>query len=194
MIKRICIFCGSSTGNKPVYVEAARAVGRLIVEKKLGIVYGGGSVGLMGALADEALAQGGDVIGVIPQALFDKELGHAGLHKLHIVESMHKRKSMMADLADAFLALPGGFGTFEELFEIITWSQLGIHAKPVGLLNVAGYYDPLLEMCDQTIGEGFVRQEDRMRIISHSEPDTLINQLLTAQVPETAKWLRPAQA
>ena len=134
------------------------------------------------------------MVGVIPRALFEKELGHSSLHRLHVVESMHERKALMADLADAFLALPGGFGTFEEFFEILTWSQLGIHRKPVGLLNVSEYYDPLLKMCDQALSNGFLRTEDRSRIISHSDPQALIELLLTTEVPETTKWLRPAQA
>lgn len=193
MVKRVCIFCGSSSGILAEYKDAAVSTAQCLVNKGIGVVYGGGSVGLMGAVADAVLAAGGDIIGVIPKALFEKELGHSGLHRLHVVESMHERKALMADIADAFIALPGGFGTFEEFFEILTWSQLGIHRKPVGLLNTRGYYDALIKMCDHAMNEGFLRPEDRSRIISTTDPETLVNLVLTTEVPETTKWLRPAQ-
>ena len=138
-MKRVCVFCGSSIGAKPAYAEAARNMGRLIAERRIGLVYGGGNVGLMGVIADAALEAGGEVIGVIPLALADREIAHTGLTQLHIVDSMHTRKAMMAELSDAFIAMPGGVGTFEELFEAITWTQLGLHRKPCGLLNVDGF-------------------------------------------------------
>lgn len=194
MVKSICIFCGSASGKHPVYSAAASSVGKLLAERGIEIVYGGGSIGLMGVLADQVLEVGGKITGVIPRALFDKELGHSGLHKLHVVESMHERKAMMASLSDAFLALPGGFGTFEEFFEIITWSQLGIHKKPFGLLNTAGYYDPLLRMCDQAVAEGFIDPQDRARIVSHGEPEVLVRNLLSTQVPPTTRWLRESES
>lgn len=181
------------TGNQPVYREAAETIARLLAERKLGLVYGGGHVGMMGALADAVLEAGGDVIGVIPKALFDKELAHDGLHRLHVVDSMHERKALMADLSDAFIGLPGGFGTFEEFFEIITWSQLGLHRKPCGLLNVGGYYDLLLQMCDHAVASGFVRADDRARILSETDPERLLDLMLAHKVPATTKWIRSAE-
>src|SRR6516164_2274986 len=148
MLKRICVFCGSSVGDRPIYLQAALELGRAIAERRLGLVYGGGHIGLMGVLADAVLSGGGEVIGVIPQALVDRELAHTGVTELRVVETMHQRKALMADLSDGFLALPGGFGTGDELFEILTWAQLGLHAKPIGVLNVGGYFDPLLAWLD----------------------------------------------
>src|SRR5262249_49799865 len=145
-----CVFCGSKTGSRPVYADQAHKLARLLVARGVGLVFGGGHIGLMGVLADEVLHAGGEAIGVIPQPLVDKELAHRGLTKLHVCDSMHQRKALMADLSDAFAALPGGFGTADELFEILTWSQLGLHAKPVGLLNTGGFFDPLLTWLDQT--------------------------------------------
>ncbi|MFO0929845.1 MAG: TIGR00730 family Rossman fold protein [Gemmataceae bacterium] len=147
--RAVCVFCGSSTGNRVEYTDAARALGRALSERGLTLVYGAGDIGLMGLLADAVLETGGRVIGVIPRALVDRELGHNGLTELHVVETMHQRKALMADRADAFLALPGGFGTGDELFEILTWAQLGIHTRPIGLVNVAGYFDPLLAWIDR---------------------------------------------
>jgi uncharacterized protein (TIGR00730 family) len=157
MMRSVCVYCGSSFGNRRDYADAARAFGRALVDAKLTLVYGGGRVGLMGTVADAVLDAGGHAIGVIPQLLLDKEVGHRGLPELHVVANMHERKKMMADLADAFVALPGGAGTFEELFEVYTWAQLGYHHKPIGLLNVVGYYDPLLAMLRHTADEGFMR-------------------------------------
>ena len=154
--RTICVFCGSNLGIRPVYRAAAERLASLLLQRGIELIYGGGNVGLMGVLADTMLAQGGRVIGVIPQSLLAREVGHRGLTKLHVVSSMHERKALMADLSDAFLALPGGFGTFEEFCEIVTWSQLGIHQKPCGLLNVDGYYDPLLRLFDHAVGEGFL--------------------------------------
>src|SRR4051812_49148308 len=150
---RVCVFCGSNPGARPEYAAAARAVGRALAERGRGLVYGGGNVGLMGVCADAALAAGGEVIGVIPDALQTAEVAHGGLTRLHVVRTMHERKALMADLSDAFAALPGGFGTLDELFEILTWAQLGIHAKPVAILNVAGFFDPLLAMLDHQTAE-----------------------------------------
>src|SRR3954447_20301237 len=156
---RLCVFCGSSKGRLPVYAEGARLLGRAMVRAGLGLVFGAGHVGLMGVLADAVLAAGGEAVGVIPQALVDRELAHRRLTALHIVDTMHQRKALMADLSDAFLALPGGFGTLDELFEILTWAQLGIHAKPIGLLNVGGFFDLLLTWVRHATTEGFIRQQ-----------------------------------
>src|SRR5215469_12575323 len=155
-MQRICVFCGSSSGSQPIYAEMARAVGEELAGRGLGVVYGGSSIGLMGALADAALAAGGEVIGVLPRGLFRREVAHKNLTELHEVGSMHERKALMADFADGFIALPGGLGTFDELFEITTWAQIGLHTKPIGLLNVAGYFAPLLALLDHATAEGFV--------------------------------------
>jgi uncharacterized protein (TIGR00730 family) len=150
-MKRVCVFCGSSSGSRPEYRTAAEELGTEVVRRKIGLVYGGGNVGLMGVIADAVLKAGGEVMGVIPENLMAKEVGHNGLTKLHVVRSMHERKALMADLSDAFIALPGGFGTLEEFCEIVTWSQLGLHTKPCGILNVQGYYSPLLAMFDHAV-------------------------------------------
>lgn len=160
-MRRICVFCGSRMGVRPVYREVAETLGQTLAERNVELVYGGGNVGLMGAVADACLAAGGKVVGVIPRALLEWEVGHEGLTRLEVVDSMHTRKARMAELADGFIALPGGLGTFEELFEILTWAQLGFHAKPVGLLNVDGYYSPLIQMLDRGIAEGFMKAENR---------------------------------
>ena len=160
-MKYICVFCGSQTGSNGIYAQTAVELARSIVAKGMGVVYGGGSIGLMGVLADAVLAQSGRIIGVIPRALADREFAHGGLTQLHLVSSMHERKAMMADLSTAFIALPGGYGTLDELCEAITWFQLGIHDKPVGLLNVDGYFDALLQMLDHAVAEGFISQENR---------------------------------
>jgi len=157
-VKSICVYCGSSPGNRPEYAEQARALGQALAERGLSLVYGGGKVGLMGIIADAVMAHGGTAIGIIPQALLDKEVGHRGLSELHVVRNMHERKQMMADRADAFIAMPGGVGTFEELFETVTWQQLGYHAKPIGLLNVAGFYDGMLGFIAHAVQEGFLKQ------------------------------------
>ena len=188
-MKRICVFCGSSTGLSPVYSSAARDLGKALAEHGLGLVYGGGNIGLMGVIADAVLERRGQAIGVIPQALVDKELAHRGLTDLRIVRSMHERKAMMADLADAFIALPGGYGTLEEFCEILTWTQLGLHAKPSGLLNVEGFYDPFLSLIDHAITEGFIRKEHRSLILVGTEPESLIDQLLHFKPPSAPKWI-----
>ena len=187
-MKRICVFCGSNAGARSEYAEAARALATVLAERKLGIVYGGGNVGLMGVLADAALARGGEVIGVIPQKLVDKEVAHHGVTELLVVETMHERKALMNDLSDAFLALPGGFGTLDEFFEVLTWAQLGFHGKPCALLNVAGYYDGMLAMLDHAVTERFLRPAHRELIIADTDPLRLL-QRLSAFVPAPkGKW------
>jgi uncharacterized protein (TIGR00730 family) len=181
-LRSICVFCGSSVGLRPEYSLAAAEIGRLLATRGIRLVYGAGNVGLMGVLADAALAARGEVIGVIPQMLVDKELAHRGLSELRIVGSMHERKALMAELSDAFLALPGGLGTFEELCEILTWSQLGIHAKPCGCLNVLGYFDPLLAMLDRAVSERFLGPAQRRLLLSADRPDELL-ELLAGQPP-----------
>lgn len=188
-MRRICVFCGSSSGLRPEYKAAAEQVGRYLAMHRIGVVFGGGKVGLMGAMADAALAAGGEVTGVIPRHLMAREIGHNGLTKMHVVGSMHERKAMMADLSDGFVALPGGFGTFEEFCEVLTWSQLGLHKKPCGLLNVNQYYSPLLEMFDGAVAEGFLRAENRRIVLSHNEIADLV-EMMEAWVPVSVeKWL-----
>jgi uncharacterized protein (TIGR00730 family) len=193
-LKRICVFCGGNVGRDPRYREAAEELGRQLVRRGLGLVFGGGSVGLMGAVADATLAAGGHVIGVIPHGLAVREVAHRGLTELRVVSSMHERKAMMARLADAFVALPGGFGTFEELFEIVTWAQLGIHRKPIGLLNVAGYYDGLIRLLDHAVAEGFVPAENRGLIVVAEEPAPLLERLAGHQGPIVREWIGPDEA
>jgi uncharacterized protein (TIGR00730 family) len=174
LIRRICVFCGSSLGRQGCYAQAAESLAIHLVQCGIGIVYGGAGRGLMGLMADTALAAGGEVIGVMPQAMVDREIAHRGLSKLHIVGSMHERKALMAELADAFIAMPGGFGTFEEFCEVLTWNQLGIQNKPCGLLNVNGYYDPLLRLFDDAVSEGFVKPENRSLVIASNSVETLV--------------------
>jgi uncharacterized protein (TIGR00730 family) len=177
MLRRVCVFCGSSPGVRPAYGQAAQTIGRLLCRRGIELVYGGGHVGLMGILADSCLSEGGRVIGVIPQALADKEVAHAGLTELRIVGSMHERKFVMAQLSDAFLALPGGYGTWEEFFEVLTWSQLGIQRKPCAILNVDGYYDPLLQMADKALADGFLRDGHRNLLLADVDPERLLDRL-----------------
>jgi uncharacterized protein (TIGR00730 family) len=188
-MKRVCIFCGSSPGNRPVYLEAARSVGRLLAERGLELVYGGAHVGLMGAVADAALTAGGHVIGVIPQSLVDREVAHHKIPDLRIVASMHERKAMMETLSDAFLALPGGMGTLEEVCEIYTWGQLGLHAKPCGLLNVDGYYDPLLQLLDNAVQNAFMRPEHRDAVLADDDPAALLDRFATYKPAIASKWI-----
>src|SRR5512142_2927654 len=188
-MRRVCVFCGSSPGASPVYLEAARAAGRALAGRGIGLVYGGGSVGLMGAIADAALAAGGEVTGVIPRALQLRELAHAGLTTLHVVGSMHERKARMAELSDGFVALPGGMGTLEELAEILTWAQLGLHAKPCGLLDVAGYYRTLIAFLDEAVGEGFLRPEHRRLVLVGEDPDELLDRFAAWQPPGFRRWI-----
>jgi len=194
VLQRICVFCGSSFGSRPAYREAAEAVGRLLCRRGIELVYGGTNVGLMGALADACLGGGGRVIGVIPQALVDKELAHGGLTELRVVSSMHERKSLMADLSDAFLALPGGYGTWDELCEALTWTQLGIQRKACALLNVSGYYDAFLEFADRAVSEGFLRDVNRDLLLSDDDPARLLDRLARYSPPVVDKWIgRPAR-
>jgi uncharacterized protein (TIGR00730 family) len=188
-LRRVAVFCGSNHGNDPRFGDAARELGRLLVERGIGLVYGGGNVGLMGVIADTVLDAGGTVTGVIPQQLWDKEVGHHGLTELLVVDSMHERKLAMADRADAFVALPGGVGTFEEFFEAVTWTQLGIHQKPAGLLDVAGFYAPLLAFLDQTTEAGFLRPGHRAMIRSATSATALLDDLAAWEIVDTPKWL-----
>ena len=176
-MKSVCVYCGSANGAKPLYAEAARAFGRALVEADLALVYGGGKVGLMGVIADTVMAEGGRAIGVIPELLVNKEVGHNGLTELHVVPDMHHRKKMMADLSDAFVAMPGGAGTLEEFFEVYTWAQLGYHHKPVALLNIGGFYDPLMKLLQHTVDEGFMRQTYVDILQIDSDAATLIGKL-----------------
>jgi uncharacterized protein (TIGR00730 family) len=187
-IKQVCVFCGSSPGTDPVHIETARVVGRLLARRGTGLVFGGGHVGLMGAVADAALAAGGEVTGVIPRALELRELAHGGLTRLHVVGSMHERKALMADLSDAFLALPGGMGTLDELAEIVTWAQLGVHAKPVGLLDVKGYFAPLVAFFDRAEQEGFLRPEHRRLVAVEPDPERMLARFEAWSPPAVARW------
>lgn len=187
--RRICVFCGSSPGAHPEYAGAAAELGRLLAERGIALVYGGGNVGLMGILADAALLAGGEVIGVIPRHLEAKEIAHRTVSQLRVVGSMHERKALMADLSDAFIALPGGLGTLEELFECATWTQLGLHAKPLGLLNVRGYYDLLARFLDRTVEDRFVRADHRALISVYTSPTELLAALQSAELPAVPKWL-----
>jgi uncharacterized protein (TIGR00730 family) len=188
-VRRICVFCGSSPGADPVFEAAARCMGRTLAAAGIGLVFGGGSVGLMGAVADAALAAGGDAIGVIPRSLWEREIGYTGLTDLRIVGSMHERKALMADLSDGFIALPGGIGTLEELFEVWTWAQLGVHAKPVDLLNVAGFFDPLLAFLDATVEQRFLRPEHRALVLVEHDPAALLRRFATYVPPDVPKWI-----
>ena len=189
VIRRICVFCGSNPGSDPVYVDAARQLGRLFARDGIGLVYGGGSVGLMGEVADAVLHSGGEAIGVIPHALWAREVGHRGLTDLHIVETMHERKAMMADLADAFIALPGGLGTLEEIFEIWTWAQLGLHEKPVGFLDINGFYTPLLQFLDRAVRERFLKEPHRAIAMVDADPERLLQKFDDWQPPRVEKWI-----
>ena len=188
-MRRVCVFCGSSSGDRADYAAAATSLGAAIAERGLGLVYGGGNVGLMGLLADAALAGGAEVIGVIPEALRARELGHTEITELHVVDGMHARKAKMAELADAFVALPGGLGTLEETFEVWTWAQLGFHAKPVCLFDVAGYWRPLIELVDNLVREGFVRQRDHEMLIVANDVDALFGRIAAYRPPRVPKWI-----
>ena len=193
-MRRVCVFCGSSVGAKPAYAEAARQLGQELARRKIGLVYGGGAVGLMGVLADATLDAGGEVHGVIPHALLSREIGHHRLTNLHVVDSMHERKQLMASLSDAFIAMPGGFGTFEELFEAITWTQLGVHRKPCGLLEVDGFYAPLIAFLEHATSEAFIRTEHHASIVVDDEPARLIERLAAVQLPDVPKWITEQEA
>ena len=186
---RVCVYAGSNPGSHPAYAEASIALGNELAARGIGLVYGGGKVGLMGVIADAVLAAGGEAIGVMPQALIDREIGHAGLTELKVVDSMHERKAQMAELADAFIALPGGIGTLEELIEIYTWSQLGIHEKACGVLNVRGYYDGLATFLDHAVSEGFLRAQHRAVLSIAADPAALLDALADYEPPRVGKWL-----
>lgn len=188
-MKSICVFCGANPGNDPVYAAGARAMGVEIARRGLTLVYGGGAVGLMGVVANAALEAGGEVHGVIPRALREKEIGHNDLTRLEVVDTMHIRKARMAELSDGFIAMPGGIGTFEELFEIWTWGQLGIHQKPLGLLNIAGFYDPLAAFLDGTVEAGFLKQAHRAMAMTDTEPATLLDRMRAYVPTPTYKWV-----
>lgn len=194
-MKSICVFCGSNAGNQPIFRAEAEKFGRLLAARGIQLVYGGGNVGLMGAVADACLAAGGTVIGIIPQALVGKEVAgrpvdHRALTRLEIVDSMHTRKARMAELADGFIAMPGGFGTFEEYCEVLTWGQLGFHVKPVGLLNVGGFYDPLLAMFDQAVTAGFLREQNRAMALCDSDSEALLGAMASYRPEAVSKWLK----
>lgn len=189
-LRRICVFCGSSSGSDPVYRRVAQEFGSLLARERMELVYGGGSVGLMGAIADAVLAANGHVIGVIPQFLATKELLHVGVRDMRVTHDMHQRKALMAGLSDGFVALPGGLGTFEELFEVLTWSQLGLHQKPIGLLNIDGYFNPLVALIERAITDGFCREEHRRLFTVESDPTRLLSRLLQHDPPVVPKWVR----
>jgi len=189
-VERVCVFCGASPGARPAYREATEKLARVLAAEGIGVVYGGGGVGLMGALADAVLAEGGEVTGIIPRALVDREIAHRDVADMRVVGSMHERKALMAELADAFVALPGGIGTLEELFEVYTWAQLGLHQKPCALLNVDGYYDGVADFLDHAVAERFLRGETRELLMLESDPATLMERL-TAYEPRAVvpKWI-----
>jgi hypothetical protein len=189
-VERVCVFCGASSGRRASYLDAAREFGAVSARRGIAVVYGGGRVGMMGAVAEAALAAGGEVIGVIPHELVERELAHDGLTELHVVGSLHERKAMMAELSDAFVALPGGFGTLDELAEQLTWSQLGLHAKPVGLLDVDDFWRPLVALARHMTDEGYVRESDLRSIVVGVEPGPLLDALARVE-PRRAKWSRP---
>ncbi len=188
-IRRICVFCGSSMGVRPEYASAARELAKAMVKRNYGLVYGGALVGLMGVIADEMLAAGGEVVGVIPHMLMEKEIGHLSLTELHIVDSMHQRKAMMEELSDAFIAMPGGFGTLEEFCEIVTWAQLGLHRKPCGLLNVASYYDPLLVQFSHSVSEQFINPAIGSIVLHEDNAESLLDLLENYEPRHTGKWI-----
>jgi uncharacterized protein (TIGR00730 family) len=188
-MKRICVFCGSSPGRSESYADAASALGRSLANRGIGLVYGGASVGLMGTLANAVLEAGGNVIGVIPQSLVNYELAHRGLPDLRVVATMHQRKAMMAELADGFIALPGGIGTLEEFFEVLTWAQLGEHSKPCGLLDIDGYYSHLLAFLDHAVDERFLRPENRAMLMVESTPDAILDRLAAYRAQKVGKWI-----
>lgn len=189
LVKTLCVYCGSSNGRLEAYAAAARALAGALVARGIRLVYGGASVGIMGVVADEVLRLGGEVVGVIPESLMRKELAHRGLTELHVTPSMHARKTLMAELADGFVALPGGIGTFEEIFEVWTWAQLGFHRKPCGLLNVAGYYDALTAFLDHAAAEQFVRAEHRAMVVVESDPQALLARFAAYRPPAQPKWV-----
>jgi uncharacterized protein (TIGR00730 family) len=192
-LQSVCVFCGSSTGANAAYTEAARSLGTTLAEANIRLVFGGGHVGLMGVISNAALAAGGEVIGVIPKFLVERELAHEGLSDLRIVGSMHERKALMSDLSEGFIALPGGTGTLEEFFEVLTWAQLGEHEKPCGLLNVAGYYDPLLTAFDRMVEADFLSESNRALLLVEDDPERLLQRFDHYEPPKTVKWIDRSQ-
>jgi uncharacterized protein (TIGR00730 family) len=190
-MKSVAVYCGASAGTNEVYTQQALAMGQALAERGFTLIYGGGRVGLMGAIADSVMQHGGKAIGVIPDFLADKELAHTGITELHIVKSMHERKLLMAELAEGFVAMPGGYGTMEELFEVLTWGQLGLHRKPIGVLNVEGYYDHLLRALDHMADEGLLRRENRQQLLSNPNPHGMLDEMLAYQPLDLEKWLTP---
>ncbi len=188
-MKNITVFCGSNSGFRTDYAEAARTLARLFAQNNIRLIYGGGNVGLMGIIADEVMQLGGEVVGIIPDSLDKKEVGHRGISELRVVGSMHERKAQMAELADGFIAMPGGIGTFEEFFEILTWAQLGFHEKPCAVLNIAGYYDGLLALCDNAVTEGFLRPAHRQLILDDSNPEFLLEKMRNLKPLPVEKWI-----
>ncbi len=186
---RICVFLGSRAGRLPVYAEAATNLGTLLARRNIGLVYGGGTIGLMGLIADAATAGGGEVIGIIPDALRAREHDHRGITELHVVGTMHERKALMAEMSDGFVALPGGIGTLEELFEVWTWAQLGYHRKPCGLLNVAGFFDPMSSFIDHVVEEDFLQPQHRSMLIVERDPEALLDRLIDYVAPPTRRWI-----
>jgi len=188
-MKRVCVYLGSNPGNRPEYVAATKALGRELAARGLGLVYGGSSTGLMGRLADACLEAGGEAVGIIPRLLQEKEIAHKGLTEIHVVESMHERKQLMADFSDAFIALPGGIGTMEEFFEVLTWNQIGYHSKPCGLLDVSGYYACLTDHLDRMVNEGFLVGDHRRMVMTSPDPATLLNMFKDYDPPQVDKWI-----
>ena len=188
-MKSIAVFCGANFGNNPIYQTKAQELGKLLAEQNIQLVFGGGKVGLMGAIADSVLQYGGKVMGVIPQSLVDREVAHAALTELHVVQTMHERKALMASLADGFIAMPGGFGTLDEVCEIITWNQLGIITKPVAFYNVNNYFDKFMQLIDEGVAEGFIREEHRQNLIVEEEPKPLLQQLQVYTPVNVSKWI-----
>jgi uncharacterized protein (TIGR00730 family) len=194
VMKRVCVFCGSSPGTRPEYGGAARWLGAALARRGIGLVYGGASIGVMGAVADAVLAGGGEAIGVIPRSIVEREVAHSALSELHVVDSMHQRKAMMAELADAFITLPGGLGTLEELFEVWTWGLLGIHDKPFGLLDVEGYFTPLIAFLDHAVVQGFIREPHRAMALVDSDPERLLDRLAAYRPPPGERVIEPSES
>ena len=193
-MKNICVFCGSNPGGRPAYVESARSLGRVLLQRDMGLIYGGGRVGLMGEIAETVQAGGGRVVGVIPRALLVREGGDPASTNLKIVPSMHERKAIMAEMSDGFVALPGGVGTFEELCEIVTWGQLGLHVKPIGVLNVESYFDPIIAMFDHAVAEGFVHPMCRSLVLQDSDPERLLDRMSAYVAPPVERWIDPDES
>jgi hypothetical protein len=192
-MKRICVFCGSDRGVRPDYADAARRLGRALASRRLALVYGGGRVGLMGEIANSVLDAGGEVVGVIPRSLYEMEVAHTGITDLRVVDSMHERKALMAEVSDGFIALPGGMGTLEELFEVLTWAQLGFHEKPCGLLDVAGYFEHLIAFLDHAVGERFLRAEHRELLLVETCPASLLDRFTEHRPPRIEKWIERSE-